>query len=326
MVLAMSRWLPRPLSAAVTLSASLRSAGVLVFGLFVGTACIGARVAQAAPSKGRATTHAPKPAPTLHTVYQGQTLGMIAKRYNVSVEALCEANAITRRNPIKPGQQLIVPDKNYVPGMLPPKDAPSKAPQAKTGATAVKNASKNEVERETEADRAERARARRMASWKKYVRPARRAGYVTLKATGRDWQGYAIVKGNRLSPAGLRGFRHALYSWRTGAETDIDPRLIRLLVKVSDTFGGRPLRIVSGFREHSYAKGSKHKNGHACDLAVEGVPNDVLRDYLLTLDQVGVGYYPNSSFVHLDVRPQRTQWVDRSAPGEAPEYDHIAAR
>jgi uncharacterized protein YcbK (DUF882 family) len=97
-------------------------------------------------------------------------------------------------------------------------------------------------------------------------------------------------------------------------------------VKVSDTFGGRALRIVSGFREHSYAKESKHRKGHACDLSVDGVPNDVLRDYLLTLDQVGVGYYPNSSFVHLDVRPQRTQWVDRASPGERPEYDHVAAR
>jgi hypothetical protein len=42
------------------------------------------------------------------------------------------------------------------------------------------------------------------------------------------------------------------------------------------------------------------------------------------LDQVGVGYYPNSSFVHVDVRSQNTQWVDRSSPGERPEYDHDA--
>lgn len=263
-----------------------------------------------------------------HTVYPGQTLGMIAKRYNISVEALCQANAITRRSKIKPGQKLLIPNKDYGEG-----DAPLVAPTPKK-ADSTDNPSKPEpatpsaqdLAREAEELKRERQRASRLASWKKYVRPARRAGYVTLKATGRDWQGYALVKGNRISPAGQRGFRHAMYSWRTGAETDIDPRLIRLLVKVSDTFGGRTLQIVSGFRENSYAKESKHKKGHACDLSIEGVPNDVLRDYLLTLDQVGVGYYPNSSFVHVDVRPQSTQWVDRSSPGERPEYDHVAAR
>lgn len=263
-----------------------------------------------------------------HTVYPGQTLGMIAKRYNISVEVLCQANAITRRSKIKPGQKLLIPNKDYAEGDAPLiEQAPKKEDSAdKPSKSEPATPTAQELAREAEELKRERQRASRLASWKKYVRPARRAGYVTLKATGRDWQGYALVKGNRISPAGQRGFRHAMYSWRTGAETDIDPRLIRLLVKVSDTFGGRTLQIVSGFREHSYAKESKHKKGHACDLSIEGVPNEVLRDYLLTLDQVGVGYYPNSSFVHVDVRPQSTQWVDRSSPGERPEYDHVAAR
>jgi uncharacterized protein YcbK (DUF882 family) len=323
MVPAMRRWLPRPLSAAKLLSVL-----VLAPALVLSTSGLGLDVAKAAPPSGRGPARGvtARPAPTFHTVYQGQTLGMIAKRYNVTVEALCDANALTRRNPIKPGQKLVIPDKNYVPGALPTTLAKpnTAAPAATVNSTPTQT--KQDLDREAAEDRTERARAKRLASWKKYVRPARRAGYVTLKATGRDWQGYAVVKGNRISPGGLRGFRHALYSWRTGAETDISPSLIRLLVKVSDTFGGRTLHIVSGYREHSYAKESKHKKGHACDLSVEGVPNDVLRDYLLTLDQVGVGYYPNSSFVHLDVRPQSTQWVDRASPGERPEYDHVAAR
>jgi hypothetical protein len=36
------------------------------------------------------------------------------------------------------------------------------------------------------------------------------------------------------------------------------------------------------------------------------------------LDDVGVGYYPNSSFLHLDVRACPMQWVDYAGPGEAP--------
>lgn len=268
-----------------------------------------------ATSSAKGSSH-----PLTHTVYAGQTLGMIAKRYNVSVEALCAANGIARRSPIKPGQKLLVPDKNAV-GLTAPalaKGGPARLPAASVAKTDLVEVAKLPAERPRSKPEG------RHASWRKYARPARRAGYVVLKATGRSWQGYALVKGNRIAPAAHKGLKRALYSWRTGAETDIDPRLVRLLVKVSDTFGGRPLRIVSGYREHSYAKESKHRLGRACDLSVEGVPNEALRDYLLTLDQVGVGYYPNSSFVHVDVRSQNTQWVDRSSPGERPEYDHDA--
>src|SRR5690606_38450752 len=169
---------------------------------------------------------------------------------------------------------------------------------------------------------AAKASAPSPALWRKYQRPARRAGYVTLQATGRSWRGYAIVKGNVIAGRAKAAFQKTLYSWRTGAEKPIDPKLIRLLAKVSDTFGGRRLRVVSGYREHSHAKESKHKLGHACDFSVEGVPNEALRDYLLTLPGVGVGYYPNSSFVHLDVRKKKTQWTDHSQPGQAPRYAH----
>jgi uncharacterized protein YcbK (DUF882 family) len=156
--------------------------------------------------------------------------------------------------------------------------------------------------------------------WRAYAKAPKRKGYVSLQATGRRWQGLAVSKRGRVAASAPAGFRHTLYSWRTGKESDIDPRLVATLIQVSDTFGGRTIRIASGYREHSFAKESKHLNGEACDFAVEGVPNEALRDYLLTLKSVGVGYYPNSSFVHLDVRAEKMTWVDTSAPGDAPRY------
>jgi hypothetical protein len=62
--------------------------------------------------------------------------------------------------------------------------------------------------------------------------------------------------------------------------------------------------------------------GLACDFRVEGVKTAELRDYLRhTFDKVGVGYYPNSSFVHLDVRKDRSAfWIDYSGPGERAVY------
>ncbi|MBN1612042.1 MAG: LysM peptidoglycan-binding domain-containing protein [Polyangiaceae bacterium] len=45
-----------------------------------------------------------------HTVVRGQTLGAIARRYQVTIAALCEANGISRRDVIRPGQQLVIPN------------------------------------------------------------------------------------------------------------------------------------------------------------------------------------------------------------------------
>lgn len=307
-----------------------------------------------APTKSVSKAAAkPAKAPKLetHRVFTGQTLGMIAKRYNVSIDALCNANGITRKDKIQPGQKLFVPSRADKDGSearrivlgepeptTPPLDAPS-APRkvnSENIAASTKAASSGGVDargfpkvvpaRAALPTRGTLAKGKKGPSWAKYTKAAPKKGYVVLNATGRNWKGYAIVKGNRLSSNAQGGFNHALYSWRTGKENTISPSLIRLLAQVSDVFGGRPLRVVSGYREHSHAKESRHKLGHACDFSIVGVPNEVLRDYLLTLDGVGVGYYPNSSFVHLDVRRIKTIWVDFSGPGQRPRYMHERTR
>lgn len=44
-----------------------------------------------------------------HVVGDGQTWGKIAKRYQISIAALCKANNMTRRDKIKVGQRLTIP-------------------------------------------------------------------------------------------------------------------------------------------------------------------------------------------------------------------------
>jgi hypothetical protein len=97
-------------------------------------------------------------------------------------------------------------------------------------------------------------------------------------------------------------------------------------VRVSDTFGGRMIRVVSGYRTSSFFADSRHKHSAAVDFSIAGVPNAVVRQYLLMFDDVGVGYYPNSSFVHMDVRNGAMQWVDYAGPGEAPRLHPHAPR
>ena len=51
----------------------------------------------------------------------------------------------------------------------------------------------------------------------------------------------------------------------------------------------RPLRVVSGFRKRSFYSDSRHPRSEAVDFSIPGVPNAVLRQYLLLLEDVGVG-------------------------------------
>jgi hypothetical protein len=53
---------------------------------------------------------------------------------------------------------------------------------------------------------------------------------------------------------------------------------------------------------------------------VRGVPNETVRDFCRQFRKVGVGYYPNSSFVHLDVRDANAFWIDYASTGQAPRY------
>jgi hypothetical protein len=87
---------------------------------------------------------------------------------------------------------------------------------------------------------------------------------------------------------------------------------------VSDHFGGRPVHVISGYRKAggNTKKTSRHVAGQAIDFRIEGVPLDELRAFCASLDHVGVGYYPTSRFVHLDVRQRSARWTDYSGPGE----------
>jgi len=158
------------------------------------------------------------------------------------------------------------------------------------------------------------------ATWKKYRRAPAHRGYVELAGHGKKWSGYLVDRYGDVLPAARAAVSSVLASWRTGKQIAIDDRLLRLVADVSDEFGGRTIRVVSGYREHSYAPDSRHRSGEAFDFSIPDVPNEAVRDFLRSLGDVGVGYYPNSTHVHLDVRDKPTYWVDYSRPGDRPMY------
>ena len=118
---------------------------------------------------------------------------------------------------------------------------------------------------------------------------------------------------------------------RTGDRRPIDPRLLEILSHVHDRYGQR-IQLLSGYRNqentHSY-----HYQGAAADIRVPGVSIRALRRFVESLDRggMGVGLYPKSGFVHVDVRPPPSyRWVDngstrsRTRPSTRPRRAAIA--
>lgn len=99
----------------------------------------------------------------------------------------------------------------------------------------------------------------------------------------------------------------------------LHPGLLERLQAIGEAFAPSAIEIVSGYRPDASVR-SRHHHGRALDLAIDGAPREALRDLALTFPQTGVGWYPNSTFVHVDVREESTYWVDLSGPGEAPRY------
>jgi uncharacterized protein YcbK (DUF882 family) len=132
-----------------------------------------------------------------------------------------------------------------------------------------------------------------------------------------------VNKKGKLTPGVLPRVARMMRFGKLNIEHPIDSHLVQLVAQVSDHFGGRPIEIISGFRPKTltqYTPHSNHNVGKAIDMRIPGVPNEVLRDHCRTYKNVGVGYYPNSLFVHFDVRSKSTFWVDLSKPGEPPKY------
>jgi hypothetical protein len=118
-----------------------------------------------------------------------------------------------------------------------------------------------------------------------------------------------------------------LGEWLPGVRV-ANPRLLWALQRISDAFPWRTIYVFSGYRQKKPtdkpgSHHSMHSDARAMDIYVMGIHNADLFKFCRSLDDVGCGYYPNSKFVHVDVRKPGTGhafWVDISGPGEPAHY------
>ena len=112
----------------------------------------------------------------------------------------------------------------------------------------------------------------------------------------------------------LKALSHLLRCRRTDTEIAMEPRLFAILSHVYDHFGERRIEVTSGYRNQRRTT-SNHYRGSATDIHVPGVAPRQLRAFVETLDAggMGVGIYPRSGFLHIDVRPPPSyRWIDHS--------------
>jgi len=125
-------------------------------------------------------------------------------------------------------------------------------------------------------------------------------------------------QGDTYLPGAVDRLDHFLRDHRTGDVINLDPRLFDLLSDLTAAVGhpGAEIDIVCGYRTPwsneflrrttvGVAKHSQHMLGEAIDIRMPGVSTARLRDAALALHRGGVGYYPQSQFVHVDLGPIR---------------------
>lgn len=114
-------------------------------------------------------------------------------------------------------------------------------------------------------------------------------------------------------PDALQTINHLLRDYRNGEVHVIEPKLLDLLTILRARLDSRePFQVISGYRSpatnamlHAESSGvaakSLHMKGMAIDIRVADRSLQNLHDSALSLRAGGVGYYPKSDFVHVDV-------------------------
>jgi uncharacterized protein YcbK (DUF882 family) len=142
------------------------------------------------------------------------------------------------------------------------------------------------------------------------------------KVNGAEVASFTIPADGQADAETARALKHFLRCQRTGREHPIAPGLLAMLVSVARQWPGRMLDVVSAFRAPPFGTlHSKHFTGHAIDFRVEGVKTSKLRDFIWAKHhEVGVGYYLQENFVHMDWRPGEPDYAWSSDhEGDAPE-------
>lgn len=128
-----------------------------------------------------------------------------------------------------------------------------------------------------------------------------------------------IRSGDNCPKDELSALNHFFRDFRTGDVKSMDLGLLEILHSISTkTSPNATMYLISGYRspvtnqklgkkDSDVARKSFHMQGRAADIRIPGLATADLKNVALGLKAGGVGYYPESGFVHVDTGPVR-QW------------------
>jgi uncharacterized protein YcbK (DUF882 family) len=120
--------------------------------------------------------------------------------------------------------------------------------------------------------------------------------------------------GEQYVPDAIDHLSQFLRDHRTGEVHPYDPRVFDLLNDLAASLGRSrsEINVICGYRTRwsnellrqrssGVARHSLHLQAEAIDIRISGIATARLRDAAIALHRGGVGYYPVSAFVHVDV-------------------------
>lgn len=129
----------------------------------------------------------------------------------------------------------------------------------------------------------------------------------------------AFAERGVILPDAMQALTRLLRDYRTDETYPMDLQLLVLVSELQRRLGANePLQIVSAYRSPrtnamlgaksgEVARSSLHTVGQAMDITFDQVPVERVQQLALSLGMGGVGYYPVTKFVHVDVGSAR-QW------------------
>lgn len=142
------------------------------------------------------------------------------------------------------------------------------------------------------------------------AKPARFLAFDNLH-TGETTKLVYWEKGRYIKGA-LREINYILRDHRTNEVARIDLELLDKLFVLHNKLGSRTaFQVISGYRSpksnammhdrsNGVAKRSMHVEGKAIDIRLQDAQLVHVRNAALAMNSGGVGYYPDSQFVHID--------------------------
>jgi Uncharacterized protein conserved in bacteria len=134
-----------------------------------------------------------------------------------------------------------------------------------------------------------------------------------------EWFKQNYMENGVIVPESVQALQVFLRDHRNNQTHPIDIDLIHLVHTLQQQCSPhKPFDIISGYRSpesnallrrhnKGVARNSYHMKGQAIDIkAAKNLK--LLRDCARALKRGGVGYYPQSNFIHVDIREQPTYW------------------